>query len=385
MTRILSDYYGRGIVRSNQESTNLRAYSRTDEVTAAEAIKTNKNVIMPAAGALKLVERMNGCTGAGCLNEAQKTRMEFDDRDKRNIRIVSKNAAYLYAFRPMQDTRFPELPYLSLYEFFRYWRIELAAYVVSDKEIGNEENACYQARLTVAGCEKVAARKYPNGKHSAFEGGKDYLINEEGGESWVPFPDIPVLARIRQTWILVRNERPKVPSFCKAPMPDRKNGNEERNARIVMTYFHPFTLQEDVKNPDVPHVSCLRREEESWEKSLMAWLDGNVLTHEARNAIQNFFFVAQMRPDFIPDANKNDEDIFSDEDIDRETIDIQRLLHTHCGTARDDNEDEGMEEKVTYEESRDAMRRASRMCATHEQNGRRTEGVKRNRRHFKEI
>ena len=88
VTLILSDYYGRGIVRSNQESTNLRAYSRTDEVIAAEAIKTNKNVMMPAAGALKLVERMNGCTGADCLNEAQKTRMEFDDRDKRNIRIV---------------------------------------------------------------------------------------------------------------------------------------------------------------------------------------------------------------------------------------------------------------------------------------------------------
>ena len=65
------------------------------------------------------------------------TRMEYDERDKRNIKIVSKSAAYLYAFRPMQDTRFPELPYLSLYEFFRYWRIELAAYVVSDEEIGN--------------------------------------------------------------------------------------------------------------------------------------------------------------------------------------------------------------------------------------------------------
>ena len=181
VTRILSDYYGRGIVRSNQESTNLRAYSRTDEVTAAETIKTNKNVIMPAAGALKLVERMNGCTAADSQNETQKTRMEFDDRDKRNIRIVSKNAAYLYAFRPMQDTRFPDLPYLSLYEFFRYWRIELAAYVVSDKEIGNEANACYHARLTLAGCKKVAARKY--GKNVSFEGGIDYEIKEEGGES----------------------------------------------------------------------------------------------------------------------------------------------------------------------------------------------------------
>ena len=96
---------------------------------------------MPAAGALKLVERMNRCTEADRQNETQKTRMEYDARDKRNIRIVSKNAAYLYAFRPMQDSRFPELPYLSLYEFFRYWRIELAAYVVSDKDIGNEENA----------------------------------------------------------------------------------------------------------------------------------------------------------------------------------------------------------------------------------------------------
>ena len=45
------------------------------------------------------------------------TRMEYDERDKRNIKIVSKSAAYLYAFRPMQDTRFPELPYLSLYDF----------------------------------------------------------------------------------------------------------------------------------------------------------------------------------------------------------------------------------------------------------------------------
>ena len=40
VTRILSDYYGRGVVRSNQESTNLRAYSRSNDVTDAECIKT---------------------------------------------------------------------------------------------------------------------------------------------------------------------------------------------------------------------------------------------------------------------------------------------------------------------------------------------------------
>ena len=141
---------------------------------------------MPAAGALKLVEQMNGCTEADRQNETQKIRMEYDERDKRNIKIVSKNAAYLYAFRPMQNSRFPELPYLSLYEFFRYWRIELAAYVVSDKEIENEETACYHARLTLAGWKKVAARK--DGTNIAFQGGTDYVIKEEGGESWLPFP-----------------------------------------------------------------------------------------------------------------------------------------------------------------------------------------------------
>ena len=84
VTRILSDYYGRGIVRSNQEGTNLRAYSRAEDVTAAEAIKTNKNVNLPAAGALKLVERMNGCS-ADCSTDANKIRMEYDDRDRKNI------------------------------------------------------------------------------------------------------------------------------------------------------------------------------------------------------------------------------------------------------------------------------------------------------------
>lgn len=70
-----------------------------------------------------------------------------------------------------------------------------------------------------------------------------------------------------------------------------------------------------------------------------------------------------MRPDFNPDANKNDEDIFSDEDIDRERTDVQTLLHTHCGATRYDNRDDNREEKITYEHSKDAIRRANRMWA----------------------
>ena len=83
-----------------------------------------------------------------------------------------------------------------------------------------------------------------------------------------------------------------------------------------------------------------------------------------------------MRPDFLPDANKNDEDIFSDEDIDRERTDVQTLLHTHCGATRDDNQDDNREEKIAYEHSKDAIRRANRMWAECEKKGRKMEGVK---------
>ena len=166
-----------------------------------------------------------------------------------------------------------------------------------------------------------------------FVGGVDYEIKEEGGADWLPFPNLPELAKIRHTWIIVRNERPSIPSFCKAPMPRKHEGNEERNAQIVMTYLHPFTLQTPSKDKNIPHASKLRRGETSWVTAMTTWMEGEILTHESRNYIQNFFCVAQMRPDFIPEANKNEEDIFSDEEIDMNTIGIDELLRTHTGTA----------------------------------------------------
>ena len=95
--------------------------------------------------------------------------MEYDDRDVKNIRIVAKSSAYVYGCRPLNDARAPELAYLSLYDFFRYWRIELAAYVISDAELAREEDECYHARLTVEGCKKIYARK--NGSNVQFVGG----------------------------------------------------------------------------------------------------------------------------------------------------------------------------------------------------------------------
>ena len=61
-----------------------------------------------------------------------------------------------------------------------------------------------------------------------------------------------------------------------------------------------------------------------------------------------------------PDGNKNDEDIFSDEKIDRSKVDVDALMNTHVGSTKD-NDAEDMDEQNTYALSVQAMQQASRM------------------------
>ena len=67
-----------------------------------------------------------------------------------------------------------------------------------------------------------------------------------------------------------------------------------------------------------------------------------------------------MRPDFEPSGNKNEEDIFSDEEIDKNKVDMNRLMNTHIGSTRDNDEDDFANDS-TYGLSVQAMQQASRM------------------------
>ena len=126
--RLLSDLYGKGVVRSAQESANLRAYADPRDVTSAESIKTAKTAMMPGAEAVRLVETYHVEEDGGADEKgADGITLEADRRNRRRPRIVSKNPAFLYGMRPLDSKLAPEMRYLSLYEFFRYWRIEQAA------------------------------------------------------------------------------------------------------------------------------------------------------------------------------------------------------------------------------------------------------------------
>ena len=69
----------------------------------------------------------------------------------------------------------------------------------------------------MSGVKKVNMRSRAAAPKIALIGGTDYEVKEEGGQSWLPFPKTPELEKIRHTWILVRNERPKVQRFIKLP------------------------------------------------------------------------------------------------------------------------------------------------------------------------
>ena len=59
MTRLMSDAYGKGIVRGQAENTNLRANAKESDVTHAETFRTSRTENFYGREYLDLVERLN--------------------------------------------------------------------------------------------------------------------------------------------------------------------------------------------------------------------------------------------------------------------------------------------------------------------------------------
>eukprot|EP00973_Karenia_brevis_P096048 12430375-Karenia_brevis.AAC.2 len=91
VTRICSDYYNKGCVRSNQESTNLRAYRDERDVTAAESIKTTQTVLMPGAQAMQLIEKFHKTEEHAESMERAGVRLEFTYKTPRHVSVTTKN------------------------------------------------------------------------------------------------------------------------------------------------------------------------------------------------------------------------------------------------------------------------------------------------------
>ena len=110
-----------------------------------------------------------------------------------------------------------------------------------------------------------------------------------------PLCSTAAVDNIRHTWILKRRKRPIAPRFGGCPTPRHGPNTNERNAQIVLTYFHPWTLQEHSSDTDVPFAGKLRADFPSWQDALTWWLDGHILCEESKRYVSRSVLCALSR------------------------------------------------------------------------------------------
>ena len=84
--RIMNDAYGKGIVRGQEENTNLRGYSEDHDVTSAESIKTCLTVSFFGASYFDVIQRLSDRVVA----ERNNILAEVDMHSKNTERLLSE-------------------------------------------------------------------------------------------------------------------------------------------------------------------------------------------------------------------------------------------------------------------------------------------------------
>lgn len=120
---------------------------------------------------------------------------------------------------------------------------------------------------------------------------------------------LPTTSSRRSTDIhgCLRCKRPCDPSFAHCPMPRRGSDEVDRNAALVMTYFHLFTLKPEMSAEHVPFLAGLCPEDKTCNDSLRFWLNGRILTEESNKYIRNFIVVTRVRPGDTEEEDRSDE------------------------------------------------------------------------------
>ena len=97
-TRLMSDAYGKGICRSNQESTNLRVSGTENDVTSAESFHTASFVQFPGQDAKRWRQAI--FENAGYIDMLR--RIEVDWRNPQRRTPIMRNILFMYGHRPQE-------------------------------------------------------------------------------------------------------------------------------------------------------------------------------------------------------------------------------------------------------------------------------------------
>lgn len=314
--RIMSDAYGRGVVRGAVEAMSLLTQGKCNAVTAAETIKTALTDSLYGSQLLDLVEYANRLK-----SEAGGRRVRVG-RIPRKKKLVLKDFEHMYGHRGDD----PRVKFYSPYEFMRF--VEIVQVDVPTTVGACESQAC-RVNVTETGRTKLVESSR-TGEAANLEGGVDYDI-KEGGDEWVTFPSTQYTELWRHDWVMMQRRRPVVPTFAGSPLPRAGIGSAERNACIVLTYFHAWQLSKpEAMWNDVPFVGQLRKGHETWSAALSAWINGSVPSESTARYVHNFLCMTRARPRDNDDVG-NSDDMVSDEELFVSSDRLAEALHTAVG------------------------------------------------------
>ena len=238
------------------------------KVTSSEFFSTSDTVQFPGVDACKWREAFHENAKSVDMVSA----IGIDWRNPKRRTPVLRNIVFLYSHRPKfidneEANGFSPLWHLSLFEFLVHWTVDLARYSL-DAEILREEEESddYQAVLGASGRKKLQSGL-------PLLPGTDYNIKTKWANNgaWATLPATGATCAWRHDWIFTKHIRPFDVHFARCPMPREGPGQEDKNAALILTYFHPFTLHADFADKHVPHMNQLRTPGASWPETLLQW------------------------------------------------------------------------------------------------------------------
>ena len=268
--RLITDCYGRGVVRGAVESTKLILDSQHSDPTHAESIKTAQVADISLHFLMKLLEHI----ADGRPWPEEPTRKIVDKRNPMIKQLADCPPWTVYGGRGQR----PEVHMLSPYEFAKHYHLKPARHPYSEegqrKEPEEEEEGQhrYHAGLTDAGIAKCNRNKEKAMKdRERLVPGTDYQIREEGGKGWLPLGKGKRVAPYRHDWIIVPRGRPHVPVLYGA----QGARTEDEQAMRILTVFFPWVSHAEDATPQVPFIN------DFWQAGMQSWSEA-LLSHASR-------------------------------------------------------------------------------------------------------
>ena len=327
--RILNDAYCKGIVRGQVECTNLRANHDEGSVVNSERFSSTG---------------FDDFNGRAFLNAV--TAAYPQDEDTTHCEVKWKQAkvgkskhmrtydiARAYGLRPQH----PAIWYLSPYEFTTYWELKPTNVPHTWAEWCSQTTAKkWHVTLTEQGIAKLKTTAAEAPIH--LKPGADYCLQPWMDKDVLFFDEAPIARPLRHAWYLRRRRCPVCPHFANSPVPRRLEEDASRTALSGTAYFRAWTLQRNLGDHMVPHISELKADTETWSASFRKWLS-QLPCEETKRYVGNFLSVYRIRPTNDTAENSDNSDCDDPLTIDKTTIEeaLQTLVpHGHAhGQAKE--------------------------------------------------